>query len=158
VIDPLFGVALPAGTAGFERAPPALIAQCGIGPAGSEQESWIFGAAEAPDGKYFVLGGRARFKGRPWVENRIGELVRLNGSGCVVIDPPREALAVPQAATIPLPASLVAQLANDAVARLIHGFGSRRQLITALRTQGHYPDGGGGAAVLRRALETSPLP
>ena len=161
VKDPLFGLSLPETGLLFERADPALIAECGIGGAGSEQKSWIFASTRTPSGEYLVLGGLARTRRGgttgPWVQNWRGELVRLTGLGCVVIDPPREALMYPAVASIPLEKSVVEGLAADAVARFSHMFGSRNQFIVALRQQNVYPDDP-RMEVFRSAIEASPLP
>jgi hypothetical protein len=161
VRDPLFGLSLPAASLLFERTDPALVAECGIGGAGSEQESWIFAATRTPDGEYLVLGGIARTRRDgtlgPWVQNWRGELVRLIGHNCVVIDPPREALMYPAVATIPLEKAVVEGLAADAVVRFSHVFGSRKQFIAALRRQNAYPDDPRLEA-LRSAIEASTLP
>ena len=159
--DPLFGLSLPATMAQFERSDPALIARCGIGAAGSEQRSWVFAQTRAPDGEYLVLGGLARTSRGgmtgPWVQDWKGELVRVNGHGCVVIDPPREALMYPAAATVPLEQAVVDGLAADAVSRYSHAFGSRGRFIAELRRQGVYPEGMRLDA-LRSAIEASTLP
>ncbi len=145
----------------FEPTDPALIARCGIGAAGSEQQSWVFATTHAPDGDYFVLGGLARTRRGgetgPWVRDSKGELVRANSHDCVVIDPPREALMHPGAATVPLGPAVVDGLAADAVARYSRAFGSREQFIAALRRQNVYPRAA-RLNPLRGAIETSTLP
>jgi hypothetical protein len=157
----LFGLSLPETGLLFERTSPALVAECRIGGKGSEQKSWIFASTRTPSGEYLALGGLARTRrdgtAGPWVQNWRGELVRLTALGCVVIDPPREALMYPTAATIPLERAVVEGLAADAVARFSHVFGSRGQFIAALRQQNVYPDDP-RLEVLRSAIEASPLP
>jgi hypothetical protein len=152
---------MPAGSAQFERTDPALIRRCGIGGAGSEQQSWVFAATRASDGEYFVLGGLARTRRGDvtgsWVQDWKGELVRVKGPDCVVIDPPREALMYPAAATVPLERAVVDGLAADAVVRFSQAFGSRARFIAELRRQSVYPEGARFAA-LRDAIEASTLP
>jgi hypothetical protein len=128
---------------GFDRTDPGLIARCGIGGAGSEQRSWIFARMPAPDGEYLVLGGLARTRrgnmAGPWIQDWKGELVRVNGADCTVIDPPREALMYPAAASIPLEKAVVDGLAADAVSRFSRAFGSRGRFVAELQRQGVYP-------------------
>jgi hypothetical protein len=159
--DPLFGLSLPAGMTGFEPTHPNLLAECGIGAPGSEQRSWIFARTRARDGEYLALGGLARLQRagmtNPWLQDWKGELVRVNGRDCVVIDPPREALMYPAHAAIPLEREVVEGLAADAVVRFSSAFGSRQRFVAELRRQGVYPEGARLRA-LRSAIEASTLP
>jgi hypothetical protein len=145
----------------FEPTDPALVSRCGIGGTGSEQRSWVFAAVQAADGEYLVLGGLARTRRGdvigPWIQDWKGELIRVNGRDCVVIDPPREALMYPAAASVPLGKDVVDGLAADAVSRFSHAFGSRRTFIAELQRQSAYPEDMRLEA-LRRAIENSPLP
>jgi hypothetical protein len=93
----------------------------------------------------------------PWLQDWKGELVRVNGHDCVVIDPPREALMYPAHATTPLTKEVVEGLAADAVVRFSSAFGSRQQFVAELRRQGVYPEGT-RLRELRSAIEASTLP
>jgi hypothetical protein len=88
------------------------------------------------------------------VQDWKGELIRVNGPDCVVIDPPREALMYPDSATVPLAMAVVNGLAADAVARFSRAFGSRARFIAELRRQNVYPKGPRLQA-LRSAIEAA---
>ncbi len=159
--DPLFGLSLNPDMGVLERTDPGLISRCGIGGAGSEQRSWVFAATSASDGEYLILGGLARTlhgsAAGPWIQDWQGELVRVNEHDCTVIDPPREALMYPTAASIPLTKAVIDGLAANAVYRLSSAFGSRERFVTELRQQGVYPEHA-QLKPLRDAIETSTLP
>ena len=161
VIDPLFGLEVPQGGPGFERADPALLRRCTIGPPGSEQQSWVFASTRTSSGTFLALGGLSRMVrdgvAGPWRQNSKGELVRLAGNACDVIDPPREALMYPDDAAVPLGAEMVRGMAADAVVRYSRAFGSRAAFTEALRAQNAWPDAP-RLQLFRDAIAASPLP
>ena len=161
VLEPLFGLEVPQGGPGFERADPAVLRRCAIGPPGSEQQSWVFASTETSSGVFLALGGLSRMVrdgvAGPWRQNPKGELVRLTGSACDVIDPPREALMYPDDAAVPLEADVVRGMAADAVVRYSRAFGSRAAFTEALRARNAWPDAP-RLQPFRDAIAASPLP
>jgi hypothetical protein len=161
VVDPLFGLEVPQGGPGFERADPALLRRCTIGPPGSEQQSWVFASTQTSSGTFLALGGLSRMVRNgvagPWRQNPKGELVRLAGDTCDVIDPPREALMYPDDAAVPLGADVVRGMAADAVVRYSGAFGSRAAFTEALRARNAWPDAP-RLQPFRDAIAASPLP
>lgn len=161
VVDPLFGLEVPQGGSGFERADLALLRHCTIGPPGSEQQSWVFASTQTPAGTFLALGGLSRMVRNgvagPWRQNPKGELVRLAGDTCDVIDPPREALMYPDDAAVPLGADVVRGMAADAVVRYSRAFGSRAAFIEALRAHNAWP-AAPRLQPFRDAIDAAPLP
>ena len=93
----------------------------------------------------------------PWRPNPKGELVRLAGDTCDVIDPPREALMYPDDAAVRLGADVVRGMAADAVVRYSGAFGSRAAFTEALRARNAWPDAP-RLQPFRDAIAASPLP
>jgi hypothetical protein len=128
----------------FEASTPEILTLCGIAQPNAAYKSWIFAAAEEPDGRYLALGGlsqdRAGGANAAWVQDWKGELVRLHDQACDLIDPPREALMYPDNASLPLGATVVHDLATDAAHRFARAFGSRQAFVAQLNRQHVFPD------------------
>jgi len=144
VKDPLFGLVFDPEQTKFEQTPPATLSLCGIARPDAAYQSWIFAAADEADGRYLILGGLSRDLAASdpgkWTQDWRGELARVHGNTCDLIDPPREALMYPTDASHPLTAATVHDLAADAVRRYAQAFGSRKAFVDQLRGQEVFPD------------------
>jgi hypothetical protein len=144
VRDPLFGLVFDPEIVRFEQTDPTVLTLCRIAQPNAQYKSWVFAKAQEPDGVYLVLGGLSKVlevRNAHWVQDWKGELVRLRGGTCDLIDPPLDALMYPEGASTPLTGQTVRDLAGSAVRQFIDAFGSRETFVGQLKKQGVFPNG-----------------
>ncbi len=138
IVDPIFKLSLPAAlyTREFAEAPQGLLERCGLKVSKAYgYRDWILASASEAGARYMLLTGVLR-KGGKWETDAKGAFVRVTEDGCTALDPAEGVFLAPADA---VPQEVYTSLKADLVRSFAGAYGSKRQLVEALKGQHRYP-------------------
>jgi hypothetical protein len=147
IIDPIFHLTLAPALyeKGFQEVSPELLQKCGTAVRPTAfYRYWELASTKAEGVRYLMIAGVVKnTRSSKWSDDKMGAFLLLKGSTCQPIDPVDGVFLYFQSYSdddgIRIARPIFTALADDAVQRYAHAFGSKAKFVACLHAQHRYP-------------------